>query len=284
MNTIQKVIRKSTILFAIVPVFMFGWSDQGEIVRFGEDLTIEENTSVERVVVIGGSVSVYGEVEEEVVAIGGSIYLGPNAMVGSDVVSIGGNVEKHTSAIIKGKRVELGAFQLHHISHLLSPGNLFGFWWFGKIMVGLGILCVGLLIVILFPITVQSVADTITRSPFISSFAGIAGAVLFVPTMILIAISLIGIPLLPLMAIAFAGSMLVGYVAMSFLLGSKAATGFGKEDISPVGAAITGLLILWMISFIPILGSVIKIIVSIIGFGGVIMTLINKRQNSLKST
>ncbi len=85
-----------------------GDSERGEIVRMGQDVVIEAGETVEEVVVIGGDLEVRGQVEGDAVAVGGSVMLGPGAMVGGDAVSVGGSLDIDPGAIVEGDEVEVG--------------------------------------------------------------------------------------------------------------------------------------------------------------------------------
>ncbi|MCP4630922.1 MAG: hypothetical protein GY850_46555 [bacterium] len=64
-------------------------------------------TEVKDAVAVGGSVTVNGRVRDSAVAVGGSVILGPAAVIGKDVVSIGGAVKQAQGSKIHGDVVEL---------------------------------------------------------------------------------------------------------------------------------------------------------------------------------
>jgi hypothetical protein len=81
-------------------------SRSGNIMRVGNDITIEEDqTVVGDVLAVGGDVIVIGHVEGDVVSMGGDIKLESTARVDGDVVCMGGNLHEEDGAVVGGQRV-----------------------------------------------------------------------------------------------------------------------------------------------------------------------------------
>jgi predicted membrane protein len=102
---------------------------------------------------------------------------------------------------------------------------------------------------------------------------GLLGVVLVVPVAALLAVSVVGIVLIPFEMLGVALAVLVGYVALAIVVGRKAAEAFKKPDISVVLAALAGLLLLWIASWVPIVGWIVKVLAAVVGLGGVIVLL-----------
>ena len=65
--------------------------------------TLEEGSLVVGdVVIVGGDVEIYGEVDGNVIAIGGQAYLGEDCVVNADLVTIGGAVQREEGALVRG--------------------------------------------------------------------------------------------------------------------------------------------------------------------------------------
>lgn len=81
-------------------------SRSGNIMRVGNDITIEEDQTVAGdVLAVGGDVNVMGHVEGDVVSMGGDIRLESTARVDGDVVCMGGNLHEEDGAVVGGQRV-----------------------------------------------------------------------------------------------------------------------------------------------------------------------------------
>lgn len=121
----------------------------GVHLRLGRSYTLPAGeVSREPIVVIGGSATIDGRAEDDVVVIGGSLKVGPAAVILGDVVTVGGDATVDPAATIQGKVDE---------TIVLWPDfdfNWNGFsdgWWmvasFGAMLVRLGlVLFVSLLI------------------------------------------------------------------------------------------------------------------------------------------
>jgi hypothetical protein len=239
-----------------------GWSETaryrhgGARVRFGGDVTVAEDEVIgDDVVVILGSAKVDGRVDGNVVAIGGSIHLGPKANVRGDVTSIGGGIERAAETVVSGQinEVRIAKPTFGPIVNLRPWRE----WhWLGDtvrnpfggsfdlvatlVRVGLIGLLAALMVAVL-PAPVRRVADRVAAEPWRAGFVGLAAQLLFVPllviTVVVLAVSIIGIPLLLLVPFA------VIIVAVAFVLGfTGASCAIGRWIGRLAGGGVTGLL------------------------------------------
>ena len=97
------------LIAVILPLVLFPLvsANAKDKVRIGGDVVVEEVIEVKDAVAVGVSVTVNGKVRDSAVAVGGSVILGPNAVIGKDVVSIGGAVKQAQGSKIHGDIVEL---------------------------------------------------------------------------------------------------------------------------------------------------------------------------------
>jgi len=80
----------------------------GDLVRFGEDITIPAGRTVlGDVVAMGGDINVFGNVTGDAVALGGNVHVQPGGGVRGDAVSIGGRVINDTGRALHGPSVSL---------------------------------------------------------------------------------------------------------------------------------------------------------------------------------
>ena len=83
---------------------------KNDVVQVSEDIVIERGEHVlGHVFAMGGSVTVRGIVDDDVVAMGGDVILEDGAQVRGDAVSLGGQVRKAPSASILGSSVSVGS-------------------------------------------------------------------------------------------------------------------------------------------------------------------------------
>ena len=230
------------------------------LVRVGGSVTVDEDEIVEGdVVVIGGDVTVNGQVTGDVVAIGGSIRLGPHADIGKDVATIGSSIRRARGARVGGKVNEIGPGRIGLSGWRIRRGPFWtrfgGPWAFGSLfalmstMARLIVLCVCVSIVMLIGRDyVERVGARAAAEPVKAGLVGVLAQLLFVPLLIMsilvLVVTIIGIPLLALIPFALLGLviiLLVGFSAVAFDVGRLVTARLGWSSQSPYATAIIGI-------------------------------------------
>jgi hypothetical protein len=278
--------KKKTALLLILGLFFCSVStvsaDSSNIVKIGSDVTIEEGTKVRNVLAIGGQITVDGVVDNHIVAIGGSIVLTGKAVVGGSVFCIGGIIVKGRGAEVYGNLTEINADDISAaIANALSEEWEGWSWIFAIISISifLGVLLLTFLTVFLIPKPVRLVSSAIKEKPFKVTVWGLGGLVLIVPLAVLLAISVVGIVLIPLEMTIVLCAVLVGFISVSQLVGRKLFTVLKRHDQSMMRETVWGLIILWLIGWIPYVGWIVKMCAIIIGLGGVLLTRFGTNQH-----
>ncbi|MGE3841995.1 MAG: hypothetical protein AB7I50_10440 [Vicinamibacterales bacterium] len=233
-------------------------------VHIGGDVTVAEGEHVrEDAVAILGAVRVNGEVDGDVVAIGGDVLLGPHAIVRGDTTVVGGQIREEPGAQLLGGRHQVAlnwdgeAFDRRAAWHR-AVGWPSDRWWSGA-AVGFTSVRLGLLVLLCLPVVLlgggflQRVRVRLTEAPLASTFLGVCGQLLLVPACGLLCaaliFSIVGIPLLalvPVLAFALAMVWIAGFAVVATWLGDRL-LGRTAHDQLAVGsflagfAAITGL-------------------------------------------
>ena len=247
-----------------------------DLVKFGGDVAIEEGMKVRDAVAIGGDVTVDGAVERNVVAVAGSVSLGPSATVGGNVVSIGGAIEKEEGAQVGGNLVEVPLPGVSSVVASLFQGNWPGFFWAFRlfsIIAAIGFMALALLIVSLIPRPVGLISATIEEKTAKVIGWGLLGMVLIMPLAILLAISIVGIVLIPLEMIFVVGATLIGYIAVAQLIGKRITAALRKPNQPIFWETLWGLIVLSLIGLVPLFGWLIKSVAGLLGLGGVLCCL-----------
>lgn len=211
-------------------------NDNGAHVLFWQDYELAEgSTTTENVVVLGGDATINGHAEDDVVIVGGSLKLGPKAVVDGDVSVVGGELSRDPAAQVDGD------VQVSHISIPWSWGwgwpigvpNFSHAWWQGAALaftIGrfVVVLLLSMILVAVSPRWAASIAARLVGTPGVSIVAGFASQILFAPALICLAIALIitivGIPLLaalPVLVALFALTWVAGYAVVAGLLGAR---------------------------------------------------------------
>ena len=94
--------------------------DEGAHILFGQDYELAEgSTATEKIVVLGGTATINGHAEDDVVVVGGAVRLGPRSVVDGDVSVVGGDLDRDPAAHVEGDV---------HIAHISVPWR-WGWAW-----------------------------------------------------------------------------------------------------------------------------------------------------------
>ncbi len=264
------------ILLAAAP-----FAEAKSIFKIGGDVTVEKNQIIDTVVDIGGQITVDGLVERNVIAIGGSIVLGNDAVIRGDVICVGGVIVKGAGAQVFGDISEINSANISMAFSSALRGELEG--W--SLILNIISLCffavifiIALLLTILLPRPLVAVAREIQNYKVKSFSWGFAITLLMVPFFMLLVISIIGIPLIPLIFTLFLLAFIVGYIAAGNITGSYILEKiFHKQTKSLTGTTILGLILLWVIGWIPYVGLLVKFFALTFGLGGVFLAIFSRR-------
>ena len=257
-------------------------AESSNVVKIGSDVTIEEGTKVHNVLAIGGQVTVDGVVENNIVALGGSVVLTRTAVVRGNVFALGGIIVRGRGAEIHGNVTEINADDISSaIANALSEEWEGWSWIFAIVSVAifLGVLLLTVLTVFLIPKPVRLIASAVREKPFKVTVWGLAGLVLVVPLAVLLAVSVVGIVLIPLEMAIVLCAVLIGFISVSQLVGQKLFAILKRQDQSMMRETVWGLIVLWLIGWIPYVGWMVKVCAIVLGLGGVLLTRFGTNQH-----
>jgi hypothetical protein len=257
-------------------------AESANIVKIGSDVIIEEGMKVRNALALGGQITVEGFVENHVIAIGGSVVLTRTAVVGGNVISLGGIVARGRGSEIHGNLTEINSDDISAaISNALSDEWEGWSWIFAivSLSIFIGVLILTMLIVHFIPKHIQVVATAVRYIPFKVILWGLGGLILIVPLAVLLAVSVIGIVLIPLEMTLVLCAIILGFVAVSQLVGEKLFAVLKRHDHNILRETIWGLIILWVIGWIPYVGWMLKVFAIVLGLGGVLVTRFGTSYN-----
>ncbi len=248
-------------------------------IKIGGSVIVQKHEEVDDAVAVGGDAKVYGTVNGSAVAVGGDIYLGPDAVIHDDCVSVGGEIRMSQGAVVYGEIVEVDDFNF--------AGTFFNNWdhddwhmpWGWTIIPLIAILILGVIIIAIMPKQFDYVTDMIEMEPGKSFLVGVAGMILFIPSILLLLVSLLGIPLIPLFIVSVVLLVFFGYFSAAAVVGQKLLKALGNTSTSTILHIIAGIILLWVVGLIPFAGGLIKTIAHIIGWGAVLVVLYNWKQS-----
>ncbi|NMB88470.1 MAG: polymer-forming cytoskeletal protein [Chloroflexi bacterium] len=281
--------------------FVFGGSYElkdgqtlnGPLVIFGGQASLEQGSTVDNdVIVTGGTMDADGVINGDITAIGGVVRLGENAVVNGDIHSMGATISRAEGSVVQG---DILSEEPNNLDNNLLPdvlpgiqipnravipsffqdifSSLSGLLW--AVLRALAAAALAAIVVVFLQTPTERVARAITSAPLVSGGMGLltilvapALFVLLIITIILIPVGLIGILLLAI-------ALLYGWVALGLELGQRLSTQLHQAWAAPVSAGIGTLLLVLLssaVAWIPCVGWVVPVIISIVGLGGVIMS------------
>jgi len=236
-------------------------------------VVVEKGVTVKDAVAVGGNVTVNGVVKNSAVAVGGSVFLGPDAAVRKDVVAIGGVIARKEGARIGGDMVELSIPGLAAVLPFMTRERSFGWLAAFEIITFAGLMALALLVAALLPGSMDLISESIKQKTLKVILSGILGMLVVIPLAVFLVITVIGIPLVIIEILLIGSAMFVGYVAMALFLGGRLAAVFNRPGFNMLWMTSMGLVILWVIGWVPFVGPAVKSIAAVIGFGAVLVTI-----------
>lgn len=291
-----------------------GWNDDwarhhrdGVHLRIFRDYHLDAGaTANEPVVVIGGTATIDGHAEEDVIVLGGQLKLGPSAVVDGDVFTAGPDPLIDPAAQVKGK-IDRTAVDLPALDFGWEGIHVPSVWWpfasLGAMVLRLGmVLTISLLLTLIAPGWIRSMAGR-AASAGSSGFLGAIVEVLFVPAMLIVVIALlisvIGIPLLAAIPFVLAAGALLwigGFASVAVAVGARLRGSRGDHSSAPFLDLLTGFLAItgvtiaahfialapgWMGPFawvVQTAGLVIEYVAWTVGLGAALATLVVGRR------
>lgn len=262
-----------------MPSLSFGAHKEKNIIKFGRDIVVGPGRIVRGAAVVVGNISVDGTVEDDVVAVGGSVSLGARAKIGGNVVSVGGVIDKNSKAVVEGNIVEVNVPGIASISESV---NKYTRWkrsaWIFKLTSYFGMLLLALLAVAILPVPVMHISEKIEKKTVESIMWSLRGLLFIVPLAVILTMSVAGIFLIPLEVIVVVACSILGYIVIAQVIGKLSLEIILKKEGSLILQTFMGITILTLIGFIPTLGWVTKAVITLIGFGGVLAAVFSKKK------
>jgi hypothetical protein len=216
-----------------------------------------------------------------IVKIGGSAVLTRTAVVGGDVVALGGIIAMGKGADVRGTLTEINSSNVSDaISNLLSDDWEGWSWLFAlfSVVVFLTTLVIAMLTVVLIPKPIITISEGITLHTYRATIAGFIGLMMIAPIAVLLTLSVIGIVLIPLQIVLVVCAAVFGLIAVAQTVGKRVLVLTKKTNDSLIRQTFWGLLILWIIGWIPYVGWMIKVLAIVLGMGGVMITRFGSKK------
>jgi cytoskeletal protein CcmA (bactofilin family) len=209
--------------------------------------------------IAGGNIRIGGKVNGDVYANGQSITLEPGAVVTGDLV-----YESPTRATIARSAKVLGDVRHTPMRKGAQQAGLGRLW---RAIVGFAMMFLfGVVLVAVFPAWTAQAASNVLRLPGWSALWGVVSLIV-TPLAVLIAfMTIVGVPLGLAVMFAYFIALMVAMVVAAVAIGAALLKG-----PSIWLQLLIGLLIIYILGSIPILGSLVRLAVLIFGLGGVVL-------------
>jgi hypothetical protein len=263
-----------------------------QVVALGRDLVLEGRASA-GVAVLRGSARIAGEIEGDLVVLGGGVVLEPEARVDGDVFVLGGAVEARPGAQVTGRTVAYptapGALLV------LAEGPALGLSPWSRVVIGTKLallaawLVTGMALVAAAWPAIDSTASAVAEAPLGCFATGLVAVV----AMLLLALFLssflgveAGVPLLVLLGLGALVLKLWGTVAVCAFVGRALDRASARRDGStgPLRATLVGLALLGALKFVPVVGVWAWTAATLIGVGASLRTKLGRREAWIVST
>ena len=250
---------------------------KSDVVKMMDNIYVRSDEVVNGdAVSIGGNVVVDGIVNGDVVAIGGNVTV--RGKVNGSATAIGGNIIMEDSGFISGEKVSIG-INLPNINignrnpYGLPGHNMFDQRWkgFGNVFSLVTLIALGLLVSSFMPNQVTKMSRHLTKDFWRIAFVGFISLILMPFLLVVTLITIIGIPLVPAIIFAFVIGKFIGYIAITVFVGRRISE-LPNWNLSIIMQMLIGIVVLWVIRSIPILGGFSYVVVTILALGLIIET------------
>jgi hypothetical protein len=257
---------------------------RSQVVAVGQDVVVE-GEALSDVAALDGSVRVTGRVAGDVIVVGGDVELGPEARIGGDVFAVGGTVEAAAGATVEGQTVAHPTASAVWLTLLEGPG--LGAAATTPLVLGakLALMAAWMaLTLFLFAVSgreVLSTSHTVRQEPFRCFVTGLTGVLALALTAIAFgafAPAIAGAPLLILVMLFALLLKLWGMVAVFHALGERALRLARRPRALALNAATTGLLILGVMKFAPMVGAWVWTVATLIGVGASLTSKFGRQE------
>ncbi len=254
-----------------------------QVIALGRQLVVN-GTVTSDAAVVGGDALVGGEGRGDLSVLGGNARLRPAASVGGDVFVLGGRLDAERGSRIAGLSVSYPTIGSAWLTLLEGPS--LGLSPVSPIVLGakLALLAGWVALTLgLFAVAgggVLSTSRSVGDEPFRNFFVGLTGVLAAFLTALLfaaLAATLAGAPMLVLVVLVALLLKLWGMTAVFHSLGAWVLERMGRR-LTPLNAALVGLVILGAVKLIPFVGTWCWTVATFIGVGAALTTKFGRRE------
>lgn len=258
------------------------------VIALGQDLEIE-GVAKNHAVALSGNLILSGEVEGDVIVLGGDARLAPSALVAGDVFVLGGHVQAEDGATIAGRSVAYP--NASDLWVTLIQGPTLGLPPTSPVVIGAKLALLAFwsfLVIFLMSFShreMSRTSESVRKEPFRNFMVGMTGVAAMVLTALFFSAfsgALLGLPLLVLLMVVALVLRFWGMVAVFHALGQWVFQRFDTRPPLPLTAATYGLVTLGILKFFPYLGLWTWTVATFIGVGAALTTRLGREDTWLE--
>jgi cytoskeletal protein CcmA (bactofilin family) len=246
----------------------------------GGTITMANTSSIGRdLQVAGGNVAINGAVRRNLQVAGGDVTI--NGTIGGDVRANADQLALGPGAVIRGnltytsgKKVNISpgarvagniVFKPRPAKERRAPGiaGSVAFW----LITFFALYLVGVLLVALAPRMAVEIADRISGAAGVSLLVGLILLVVVPIVAVFMMVTVIGIPLAFILLFAYAVMIYISRIYVGLAIGRWIFGRAGRTETSPYLNLLIGLLIIWLVGAMPVVGWLVNFVAIIIGLG-----------------
>lgn len=276
---INIILLLASLSFLLVPL---AYGETSSVYKLGGELVIERGVRVRHAISLGGQITISGFVEGNVVALGNSVVLTETALIEGDIVSLGGVVVQGRGSVVKGHINEINLTEMSEALSLILNEEWDGWSWLFALVSMFFLLCLlvlGLIAHAFIPGQMVIISEEIKKNTLRVACWGVGGLISIIPLMVLLTMSVVGIVLVPLQMTITVVAAILGFVAVAQLLGRETLALLKKTDRGVMTQTALGLIMIWLVGWIPYLGWMVKSLVIVVGMGSVLVTRFGTVRN-----
>jgi hypothetical protein len=244
------------------------------VIAIGADVQLPRG-SRSVVVAVLGNIEVHGHAEDDLVALGGRVYLAPGTHVDGDVLALLGGIYRAPHVAASGRLGgSLVAWNGKPEHYHRSPITAIAWATRLGLAAGLALLLVGMCLTIVFPWQVVLISSTLRTAPLKSGAAGLFCLLTFAFLVIPLGLSLAGLPFALLLSGAASLAWLFGVTASAVVLGRTLA----RNPVSLLWATAAGMVVLALGMAVPVVGPVLVTLVGVTGAGALAVALLSRSR------
>jgi len=191
---------------------------------------------------------------------------------GNQMIVIDGQALKDVGVNVQDGRLVIDLPTLAPVVGAVTAGGVLGGLLIMQVLAFIGFLVLAILIVAFFSKNVELAAAVAEKSAGKSFLWGLLVVLLVLPITLLLIASIVGIVLIPIWVILLMTAAILGFVAVAEIIGDKILKALKIKKPAIMSNVVVGVVILWLVSLIPVIGWIIKLIAVLCGLGAVLVT------------